>query len=1097
MTDITTWLGALGLAKYASSFEASEVDLAALVHLTDDDLRDLGLPLGPRRKILAAIREQAAAPSPKQQSGGIPPGERRVVAVLFVDLVGYTSLSRSLDAEELHGLLQRFFATVDGIVEEHGGRVDKHIGDCVMAVFGAPTAHGNDPERAVRAALAIRTAMVRLSADLQRPILVHIGLASGQVVASGTGSESHSEYTVTGETVNLASRLADAAGASEILASDSLWQGLAHALDGASVALHNIEGLPGPVPAWRITGWRGGGQRAHPLIGRRLELEQLRLVLDVCRETGRGRSVLIRGEAGIGKTRLLEEALSIAHDGGFRRHVGLVLDFGTGANRNAIQLLAGAIIGVDRDRSPEAALAAVAAARTRGLIEDEDVVFVHDLVGAQQPREMRALYDAMDNLAREAGARRAMTRLVARAGLMEPMVLAVEDVHWADHSTLAHLAALAATVSDCPVVLIMTTRPEQDPINRSWLAQAGASPLIIIDLSPLHHEEAALLAAPFLAATTEVAQQCIERAAGNPLFLEQLLRHAIEGESSAVPGSIQSLVQARLDRLEPSAKAALQAASVLGQRFDRSALAHVLDQPDYSPERLLQQLMIRQQGSDFLFSHALIRDAVYSGLLKSRQRELHRRAADWFANRDAQLRAEHLDRADASEAARAYLQAATAEGAKYRYDAARRLVERGFELARTEADRFALACLKGEILHDLGEMPAALQAFEAALQAATGDSDRCRVWIGRAKVKRVTDDLDGAFADLESAEAVAVSEGLKTEEARLRFLRGNLYFPRGNIDGCLREHGLSLELAREAGAPEHEAAALGGLGDAEYVRGRMASAYDRLSACVELARRHGFGRIEVANKAQIAHTMLYLRPQREALDHACVAAASAAQVGHLRGELNARVAALFAFHALCDWEACGEEVERARVLVRRLGAWRFEQNVQLADGRVALAQGRRREAAEVLRLAAEGASRTGIGFHGPVIQSALAVALENADERRKAIAEGEAIIRQGCVGHNQLRFYPDAIDVSLELSDWGEAERYSAALEAYTRAEPLPWSEFFVARGRALAAVGRGLHDLELLTEVTNLLRRAQAFGYEFATQRLASALARIGKESA
>src|SRR5688572_29956280 len=144
-------------------------------------------------------------------------GERRQVTVLFADLAGYTVLSNELDAEEVHALLERFYDRVDRIVEEHGGHIDKHIGDCVMAVFGAPVAHGNDAERAVHTALAIRDAMPELSAGLGRPIGVHIGVAGGQVMASGTGSASHREYTVTGETVNLASRLTDAAASGEIL----------------------------------------------------------------------------------------------------------------------------------------------------------------------------------------------------------------------------------------------------------------------------------------------------------------------------------------------------------------------------------------------------------------------------------------------------------------------------------------------------------------------------------------------------------------------------------------------------------------------------------------------------------------------------------------------------------------------------------------------------------------------------------------------------------------------------------------------------------------------------------------------------------------
>jgi tetratricopeptide (TPR) repeat protein len=257
---------------------------------------------------------------------------------------------------------------------------------------------------------------------------------------------------------------------------------------------------------------------------------------------------------------------------------------------------------------------------------------------------------------------------------------------------------------------------------------------------------------------------------------------------------VQNLVQARVDRLDAADKAALQAASVLGQSFEREALCHLLGRFDYSPERLVAQFLVRPRGEAFLFAHALIRDAVHDTMLKTRRRELHRRAAHWFAGQDPVLWAEHLDRAEDAEAARAYLTAARSQAAAYRYESARGLVERGLALAAERADRFALACFQGELLNSLGDMAAARPAYESALAAAESGAERCQAWIGLAAVKRVTDDVDGAFADLECAEAEAVRQSLTAEQARIHHLRGNLFFPRGDIEGCLREHGRSLEL---------------------------------------------------------------------------------------------------------------------------------------------------------------------------------------------------------------------------------------------------------------------------------------------------------------
>ena len=311
------------------------------------------------------------------------------------------------------------------------------------------------------------------------------------------------------------------------------------------------------------------------------------------------------------------------------------------------------------------------------MVPEEDEVFLNDLLDLPQPTDLRALYDAMDNAHRNRGKRAVVARVVERASQSRPRLLVVEDVHWADRLTLAHLARTAVTATECPAVLLLTTRIEGDPIDPAWRADAAGVALTTIDVGPLRSEDAHVLARSVAARSTAFADRCVERAAGNPLFLEQLLRHGEEsGLGAAVPGSVQSLVQARVDRLDPADKAALQAASALGQRFDRDALGHMLGREDYAPERLVERRLLRaQDGATFLFAHALVRDAVYDSLLKSRRRELHRAAAAWFAGRDAVLRAEHLDRAEAPDAAAAYLEAAKGQIAEFRYESARRLIE--------------------------------------------------------------------------------------------------------------------------------------------------------------------------------------------------------------------------------------------------------------------------------------------------------------------------------------------------------------------------------------------------------------------------------------
>jgi tetratricopeptide (TPR) repeat protein len=643
--------------------------------------------------------------------------------------------------------------------------------------------------------------------------------------------------------------------------------------------------------------------------------------------------------------------------------------------------------------------------------------------------------------------------------------------------TLDHLANLAETVAGCPALLVMTSRLERDPLHEAWGPTIAGQPIVTIDLGPLQPSEANGLAEAYFDALGELAQRCVERAEGNPLFLEQLLRHAEESAEGSVPGSIRSLVQARLDRLALPDKRALQAASVLGQRFTAEALAALLDQPGWNCADPMRHLLVRPQGDHFLFAHALIQEGVYDTLLRSRRRELHRRAADWFRNRDLTLCAQHLDRGDDDGAPGAYLEAARAQAAEYRTERALRLVERGIALARKRADVSVLSLLRGEILHDLGSISESIAAFEQALAVADVDIERCRAWLGLAAGLRVTDRFDDAFAMLDKAATAAATDDLAAERARIHHLRGNLCFPLGRIVECLQEHEQALDWAQRASSPEIEARALGGLGDAEYARGRMASAHQHFSRCAELSRASGAGRIEVANLSMVAHTQGYLNDFSAALATARTAIELAARVGHHRAEIIAHNAACNVFRSTGEFGSAKMHAERALMLARQLGAKRFEA-VSLHDlAMVARAEASTAEAMDLLRRALLISRETGVSFVGPWILGHLAVTTEDPMERQTALTEGEEILRKGAVSHNHLWFFRYAIDASLDSQDWDGAERYSAALENYTRPEPLPWANFFVRYGRAVVAHGRCCPEQETTCKLGDLLAEAERLG--------------------
>ena len=482
-----------------------------------------------------------------------------------------------------------------------------------------------------------------------------------------------------------------------------------------------------------VAGEIGASANRSVFVGREAELEQFKSLLEASHARRSGHVVFVRGEAGIGKTRLVEQMRSLAEARGFRAHRSLVLDFGVGKGQDPIRSLLQSLLDLPPSSLPEERRAAAERLVAAGAISQQQLVFLNDFLDLPQVDEWRTLYEAMDNVARSRGKRMVARAVASQACQRAPTLIIVEDLHWADPQVLAYLAAIASAMTEGAALLVMTSRVEGDPIDAAWRAACRGAPFATFDLGPLRPSEALTLAGGFLGASQRLALACIDRAAGNPLFLEQLLRNAEEGSEDMIPASIQSLVQARMDRLAPRDRQAFQAAAVIGQRFDLGLLRRLLDAPDYSCDALVGNALVLPEGEDFLFAHALIQEGAYSSLLRSRRRELHLCAAEWFAGRDLPLCAQHWERADDARAPAAYLDAATAERSAFRSEAALGLVDRGLRIARDDADRHALTCLKGELLRDLGDIASSIATYRQAVAASTDEQALCRAQIGLAE----------------------------------------------------------------------------------------------------------------------------------------------------------------------------------------------------------------------------------------------------------------------------------------------------------------------------------------------------------------------------
>ncbi|MEX2276169.1 MAG: adenylate/guanylate cyclase domain-containing protein [Cucumibacter sp.] len=1101
--DVKAWLDSLDLGQYAAAFAGNDIDAASIGALSDSDLKEIGVAsLGHRRKLLAAIKAlnggPATAVAPKAPPGPEGSdhltGERRQVTILFADLSGYTRLSTTLDAEDLRSVMDRVFAVIDGIIVSYGGAIDKHMGDEVMALFGAPIAHSDDPQRAVRAATDIHDAIRILSEELGRPLAMHIGIASGAVVAGGVGDEKRAEYTVLGDAVNLAARLISLAKPGETLMSATVLTAVADMVDSEPLGEVEVKGLPVPVSAFRLKALRVRSRAGlGRFVGRRSELRQFTGAVEGCREAGAGQTVVLRGEAGMGKTRLSEEFASIALARGFSVHRVLVLDFGVGKDQDAIRALLRGLVGIAPGAAEPERRGAGEAAIAAGLVDAGARLFLHDLLGLEQSLEDRADYEAMDNATRNAGKQALITNLVRRASANTPLMLIVEDVHWADRMILNYLAALAVAVADCPAVLVMTTRVEGDPLNLDWRSLTRGSPLLTIDLAPLRKEEAVEMAKGFLKASDRFALASIERAEGNPLFLEQLLRNAEERGSDEIPASIQSLVLSRMDRLAPGDKRALQAASVIGQRFSPDAVRHLIGDDAYTCRALLEHHLVRPEGDLYLFAHALIQEGVYSSLLNATKRQLHLLAAEWFAGQDPVLEAQHLERAGDERAPAAFLGAARAQARQYHFDSARMLVERGLAIVTDIGQRCELMGFRGEMLYALGDISGSIETFRALLDAAETDAQRIPGWIGFAEGMRLIDKTSDGLEALAEAEAAATEAGRDLDLAHIHHLRGNLLFPSGDFDACRIEHEKALAFAERAESAEYTARALGGLGDAYYASGHMLTAHSYLQQCIDMAQKHGFGSIEVAYLFMRGDTFLFMGQVQRAWEDARRTRDMAGRVGNRRAEVFATwVDVDMAFFSLSfDPEVVRKTVDRMHQLVDQLGLRRATPMLHVGEAMLALHEGNFDAIDPLMEQAYRICVETGVGFAGPWILGSFAVLTRKPERRAWALAEGERVLgAERCLAHNYIFFYQPAIEASLEDKQWSEAARFCDLLEVFMRREPTPLTDLIVACGRALARHGRGERDPALIAELHDQRQKAAEFGFERALRPLDAALA-------
>ncbi len=825
--------------------------------------------------------------SPGSEPAPLGQDERKVVSVLFADLEASTELATRLDPEELRGVYAPFFEAMSGVIERHGGTIEKFIGDAIVGVFGVPGAHEDDPVRAVQAGLAMQSTLTdlapRLAASVGGDLAMRVAIHTGEVLA--TPGNVH-EALVTGETTSVAARLQTVAPSGSVVASERTYRDARHVFEFETLGTVQLKGVAEPVAVHRAVGEaraeRGGF--SSPLVGRSEELELLHLLLRRTAKEGRPFLVTIVGNAGIGKSRLARD-VALAAEGGdipglgaWRVIRGRCLPYEEGVALWPLAEMLKADAGIlDSDPAEtiiEKAQSSFGGRPAIGGSETIEILLSSLGIATRSDPLSGADRDAASRMIAEA-----WRGYIASLAATRPLIALIEDIHWADRRLLDLLEALVGR-TQASVLFLCLARPEVMQVHPTW--GSGLANAVTLDLPALSRDEEEILLENLVGGSIDPSLQHAigDRIGGNPFFAGELVRMLIENGSiehrdgvwtsagdvtAQLPDTVQAAIAARIDRLEPAEKRAIQDASVVGRVFWDGVL-EALGPADTSRsiDTLIDRGLVRglpsssiEGARELQFEHVLIKDVAYASIPKSRRPDAHRAVLAWIETvtrgRDeefSELMAHHASIAgDAEGTARYTMLAGHRHRRVFAAEEAILWYERAFaatdELPGDTALLLAeIALSRGEALEQLGRLDEARTDYERALTTVRS-AERGRGWLEAnilaaiAHVLWSQDRYEEGQAMIPEALAVARASAMPDVEARLLYTAGAIAWGRADLPRAESLHGEALRVAQAADDLEGEAYARHGLTETRLFRGPFEDALEEATRSQDLWRRLG------------------------------------------------------------------------------------------------------------------------------------------------------------------------------------------------------------------------------------------------------------------